>query len=187
MLPAELIICIFEFCHPDVFDNILKSNDTILMNYLTGLGLHKVLNFSYGSSNDPCIKGYEDICRRLKHLYIVKYTFKVYPYSDNNIRKIIPYNQKTYCFDYISCCSHLNVSYDEKNLPLAYRCDYKKLIDLEDKYFGSISSKSPFSRDEFYDMIVLTYEPVFPPLHIDCRVHSGWNCWACNARSFLGR
>lgn len=43
MLSTDLVRHVFKFCHTDVFDDILKSNDTILLNYLTDIGLHKVL------------------------------------------------------------------------------------------------------------------------------------------------
>jgi len=159
MLSTDLIRHIFKFCHTDFFDDILKSDDTILMNYLTDLGLHKVLLLRCGTKTTPCIRGYDDTCFNITRLYIAKYTFKPNLYHNDNTKQIVPYNQKTYRFDYVACCPHLNTTYDEKNLPLCYRCDFNKLLNLEEKYNQSVNNrKSDIPFEYLFDVMLMRNE-----------------------------
>lgn len=146
MLPTEICKKIFMYCDGEFYDNILKSNDTILINYLTDLGLHKVIEHYHNGSNNFCMIQHKNVCEWVTKFYIKRYTFgnSPKPHEFASITKYIPFNEKHFEFK----CRQSNKICDETTAELFYKSDFDVHTSIAKKLYFSYLFQSDCETDD---------------------------------------
>jgi len=151
MLPTEICKKIFMYCEDVVFDNILKSNDTILINYLTELGLHKIIEHHHnGCPNNFCMIRHKNVCEWVTKFYIKRYTFRNGPRKPHKfgpITKYIPFNEKHFEFK----CRQSNKMCNETTAELFYKSDFDIHVSIKKKSYWYHPFHSDYDTDDSDD------------------------------------
>lgn len=164
MLPTDIYKIIFMYCDSDFYDNILKSNDTILINYLTALGLHKIIeHYHNGSPCNFCMLNYKNICDWNTKFYIKRYTFRngpIIPHKYGPMKKYIPFNEKHFEFK----CRQSNKMCDETTAELFYKSDYDIHVSIKKNSYWWKNFEKYYCTDDSDDES--TIHPITTPSQI---------------------